>query len=226
MSNVIYSCYCIIFDMDGVLADTGPIHFESWVNLGRKLGIEFTKEFFEQTFGQQSPTITRKLVSPEVDEDLIEEWANIKEKNYRELVRDKLKPLPGVIEILTDLKSKGFKLAIGSSGPPENVDLLLTHLKIKDYFDDIITAVEVKKGKPEPDVFLIAAQNLKINPKNCIVVEDAPVGLEAAKRAGMISIALTTTHKKEELLGAQLIINDLTEITSTDILNLFKLRNQ
>jgi len=130
------------------------------------------------------------------------------------------------MNLIKDLKSESFKLAVGSSGPPENVELLLTTLKIKKYFDIVITAAEVKKGKPEPDVFLIIAKNLKINPKNCIVVEDAPVGLEAAKRAGMMSIALTTTHKKEELLGAQLIINDLTEITSTDILNLFKLRNQ
>lgn len=166
------------------------------------------------------------MVGSEVDRVLVEKWANLKEEYYREMMKVKLIPLPGVIRIINDLKSKGFKLAVGSSGPPENVVLLLTQLKIKDYFDDIITAVEVEKGKPEPDVFLIVAKNLKINPKNCIVVEDAPVGLEAAKRAGMISIALTTTHKKEELLGAQLIINDLTEITSTGIINLFKLRNQ
>ncbi len=222
MYNRQFSNYCVIFDMDGVLADTGPIHFESWVKLGRKLGIEFTKEFFEQTFGQKSPTITRKLVSPEADEEHIEEWSDFKEKTYREIVRDKLVPLPGVLEILADLKSKGFKLAVGSSGPSENVDLLLTSLKIKYYFDVIITAAEVKKGKPEPDVFLIVAKTLNINPKNCIVIEDAPVGIEAAKRAEMKTIALTTTHNKEELLDADLIINNLTEIGIEDITNLFK----
>lgn len=220
----IYSQYCIIFDMDGVLADTGPIHFESWVNLGKRIGIEFTKEFFNQTFGQQSSEITRKLVGLEADEELIEEWAYFKEKNYREIVSDKLVPLPGVMEILADLKSKGFKLAVGSSGPSENVDLLLTCLKIKNYFDVIITAAEVKKGKPEPDVFLITAKALNINPENCIVIEDAPVGIEAAKRAGMISIALTTTHNKEELHNAHLIIKDLTEISIKNIMSLFKLK--
>ncbi len=222
--NTIYSQYCIIFDMDGVLADTGPIHFESWVNLGREIGVEFTREFFEQTFGQQSPAITQKLVGPEADEELIEEWSDFKEKNYREIVRDKLVPLPGVLEILADLKSKGFKLAIGSSGPSENVDLLLTSLKIKYYFDVIITAAEVKKGKPEPDVFLIIAKTLNIDPKNCIVIEDAPVGIEAAKRARMTSIAVTTTHNKVELLDADLIIKDLTEISIEDILRLYKLK--
>ena len=219
-----FSKYCVIFDMDGVLADTGSIHFESWVKMAKEIGVAFTRELFEQTFGQQSTTITRKLVGSEVDPVLVKKWANLKEEYYREMIKDKLVPLSGVIRIINDLKSKGFKLAVGSSGPPENVDLLLTQLKIKENFDVIITAAEVKKGKPEPDVFLIVAKNLKINPKNCIVIEDAPVGLEAAKRAGMMSIAITTTHKKEQLLGAQLIINDLTEITSTDILNLIKLR--
>ncbi len=224
--NTIFSQYCIIFDMDGVLADTGPIHFESWVNLGREIGVEFTREFFEQNFGQQSPTITRKLLGPEPDEVLIEEWAKLKEKNYRELLNDKLEPLPGVMKLLSDLKSFGFKLAVGSSGPSENVDLLLTSLKIKHFFDVIITAAEVKLGKPNPDVFLIAAKNLNIKPKNCIVIEDAPVGIEAAKRAGMISIALTTTQNKENLFNADLIIKDLSEINIEDILRLFKLNQR
>jgi beta-phosphoglucomutase family hydrolase len=173
--------------MDGVLADTGPIHFESWVKLAAEIGVEFTREMFEQTFGQQSSTITRKFVGPEVDKVLVEKWASLKEKYYRKMIKDKLTPLPGVIRILNDLKSKGFKLAVGSSGPPENVELLVTSLGIRNYFDTIITATEVKKGKPEPDVFLIAAKNLNVKPKNCIVIEDAPVGIEAAKKAGMIS---------------------------------------
>jgi beta-phosphoglucomutase family hydrolase len=226
MSSRQYSNFCIIFDMDGVLADTGLIHFDSWVILGKKIGIKFTKEFFELTFGQQSLTVTRKLVGPDVDKELIEDWANFKEKKYREMIKDKLKPLPGAIEIVSDLKSKGFKLAVGSSGPSENVDMLLNTLKIKGFFDVVITAAEVEKGKPEPDVFLIAAKALQIDPKNCIVIEDAPVGIEAAKRAGMIPIALTTTHNKEELLGAHLIIKDLTEISIDDIMNLFKLKQK
>ena len=217
-----FSDYCVIFDMDGVLADTGPIHFESWVKMAAEIGLEFTRGMFEETFGQQAPTITRKLVGPEVDEILVEKWASLKEQYYREIVRERLVPLPGVIRIIKELKSEGFKLAVGSSGPPENVELLLSQLKIKPYFDVIITAVDVKKGKPEPEVFLNAAKNLNINPKNCIVIEDAPVGLEAAKKADMISIALTTTHNKAELVGAHLVIKDLTEISIKDIKNLFE----
>jgi len=216
-----FSNYCVIFDMDGVLADTGPIHYESWVKMGAEIGVEFTREIFDETFGQQSPTITRKLVGPELEEDLIEKWASLKEQYYREMIREKLKPLPGAIRIIKDLKSAGFRLAIGSSGPLENVELLLSQLKIKPFFDTIITSADVNKGKPEPEVFLHAAKNLNIKPENCVVIEDAPVGIEAAKRAGMMSIALTTTHNKQQLFGAQIIIKDLTEISIEDIKSLF-----
>jgi len=90
MSSIQFSHYCVIFDMDGVLADTGPIHFESWVKLGKEIGVEFSKELFEQTFGQQSITITRRLVGSEVDHAFVEKWANLKESYYREMVTDKL----------------------------------------------------------------------------------------------------------------------------------------
>ncbi|MFX1311553.1 MAG: HAD family hydrolase [Promethearchaeota archaeon] len=212
-----FNNYCVIFDMDGVLADTGPIHFQSWVKMAKEIGIKFTQDLFKQTFGQQSPTIVKKLVGSEIEETLILEWANLKESYYREMVKDKLEPLPGVINIIKDLNSEGFKLAIGSSGPSENVELLLRTLKIKNFFDIIITAAEVKKGKPEPDVFLIAAKSLNINPNNCIVVEDAPVGIQAANNAGMKSIALMTTHNKEELLDANIIVKNLSYITINDI---------
>jgi beta-phosphoglucomutase family hydrolase len=221
--KIMFANYCVIFDMDGVLADTEPFHYESWVKMATEIGVEFTREIFKETFGQQSPTITRKLVGSEVEETLVEQWSSLKEKYYREMVREKLVPLPGVIRIIKQLKSAGFKLAVGSSGPPENVELLLTQLKIKSFFDVIITAADVQKGKPEPEVFLNAAEKLNINPKNCIVIEDAPVGLEAAKSAGMISIALATTHNKAELIGAHLVIRDLSEITIKDIKNLFEL---
>jgi beta-phosphoglucomutase family hydrolase len=215
--------YLVIFDMDGVLADTGPIHFQSWVKMATEdAGVNFTKEFFEDSFGQQSIPITRKLVGNNVEQALVEKWADLKEKYYREMVKDKLEPLPGVIELLSDLKNDYIKLAVGSSGPLENVELLLTSLKIKHYFDVVITAEDVKNGKPAPDVFLLAANRLNLKSEDCIVIEDAPVGIEAAIRAGMKSIALTTTHKREELYQADTIIEDLTNIHKDDILKLLK----
>lgn len=218
-----YSDYCVIFDMDGVLADTGPIHFESWVKMANEIGVKFTRDFFEDTFGQQSVIITRKLLGDEVDDKELVKRANLKERYYREMVRDNLEPLPGAIELIKTLKDKRLKLAVGSSGPPENVELLLNSLKVKKYFDVIITAAEVSKSKPEPDVFLIAAKKVNVKPENCIVIEDAPVGIEAAKRADMKSIAITTTHDKNELSSADLIVKDLSFVSIKDIIKLLKI---
>lgn len=216
--------YLVIFDMDGVLADTGPIHFESWKKMANECAsLEFSRKFFEETFGQQSIPITRKLVGPEVDQGLVEKWADLKEQYYREMVKDKLEPLPGAIELIKSLKEHDFKLAVGSSGPLENVELLLTSLNIMQYFDVIITAEDVKNGKPAPDVFLICAERLNLEPRNCIVIEDAPVGIEAARRANMSSIALTTTHPKVELNNADLIAKDLSYIKLEDIIKILKL---
>ncbi|MHA1285619.1 MAG: HAD family hydrolase, partial [Promethearchaeota archaeon] len=120
-----------------------------------------------------------------------------------------------------ELKKYNFKLAVGSSGPPENVDLLLKTLKIKDLFDVIITAADVDKSKPHPDVFLKVSEKLNISPDKCIVIEDAPVGIEAARRAGMRSIALTTTHDYKELIDADLVVKDLSYVSIDDIFELF-----
>jgi len=206
--------------MDGVLADTGPIHFESWVKMAREIGAEFTKDFFERTFGQQSIPITRELVGSNVDQQQVEKWANLKEQYYREMVKDKLEPLPGVINIIKNLKAKKLKIAVGSSGPSANVELLLTSLKIKHLFDVIVTAEDIEQSKPAPDVFLYAAKKINVKPEHCLVIEDAPVGIIAAKRAGMKVIALTTTHHKDDLPEANLIIKDLSCIDVNNILKL------
>jgi beta-phosphoglucomutase family hydrolase len=217
--------YAVIFDLDGVIVDTGPIHYESWVKLAEEIGVKMKKQFFEKTFGQQSIAITRKLVGAKVDQKLVEKWAELKEMYYREMVKDKLHPLPGVIKLLNDLYDKKFKLAVGSSGPLENVKLTLKTLNIQHYFKIITTAADVVRGKPEPDVFLITAQKLNINPQNCVVIEDAPVGVTAAKRANMKIIALRTTHCNADLLNADITAPDLSFITVDIIIKLLKIKN-
>ncbi|MGV9202728.1 MAG: HAD family hydrolase [Promethearchaeia archaeon] len=215
--------YLVIFDMDGVLADTGPIHFESWKKMAEEQGAKFTKDFFEETFGQQAVTITRKLLGDEYTQEKIEELAERKERYYREMVQGQLEPLPGVMDLIETLDQKGVKLGVGSSGAAANVNLLLTGLDIKDYFDVIITAEDVEKGKPEPDVFLQAAQKVSVKPRNTIVIEDAPVGIEAARRASMKTIALTTTHNRKSLIEADLVVENLKYVSINDIVDLINL---
>ena len=221
-----YQKYAVIFDMDGVLADTGPFHYESWVKMANEIGKTFKKSFFEATFGQQSVPITRELVGINVDQNLVEKWAQLKEQYYREMVKDKIEPLPGVIDLIKNLKSMNFKLAVGSSGPPDNVKLLLSSLKIELFFDTIITAEEIQNGKPSPDVFLLAAQNINVKPQNCLVIEDAPVGVEAANRANMKCIALTTTHDIDELRSADMIVKDLSFVNVNSIINLLNIKKK
>ncbi len=214
--------YAVIFDMDGVLADTGPIHYESWAKLAKELGKAYSREDFDKDFGRQSAPIVRELMGPAPSDAQITQWADLKEVYYREMVKDKIEPLPGVIDLIKALKAEKFKLAVGSSGPSKNVYMFLKSLRIQKYFDAIITAAEVKNGKPAPDVFLIAAKGVKIKPENCVVIEDAPVGIEAAKRAKMKVIALTTTHKENQLSDANLIVKDLSYIQVKDIEKMLK----
>lgn len=212
----------VIFDMDGVLADTGPIHFESWKKLADEIGVSFTKSFFNHTFGQTSPEIVEKIVKGDMSKSKIRELADRKERYYREMVAEKLKPLPGVIELIGELDANKFKMAVGSSGPPENVNLLISELGIKRYFDAIVTAADVDRGKPNPEVFLVAAEKMTIQPANCVVIEDAPVGIEAAIKAEMKVIALTTTHERQELTDADLIVKDLSEVSLSTIRKLLE----
>jgi beta-phosphoglucomutase len=214
------SQYCVIFDMDGVLADTGEVHLKSWQKLAEELDVEFEREFFEKTFGQTSVKILKKLIGEDVEEDKLKEWSERKEQYYREMVKDELEPLPGVKELIVDLYNNGFKLAVGSSGPRENINLLLETLNIKSYFDLIVSAEDVENGKPNPEVFLQVSKKLDLNTRNCAVIEDAPVGIKAARRAGMKTIALTTTHSRKELKDADLIIPDLSAIDLDDIYEL------
>jgi beta-phosphoglucomutase family hydrolase len=214
------SQYCVIFDMDGVLADTGEIHLKSWQSLAGELDVEFTRQFFEETFGQTSIKILKKLIREDAEAEKLKEWSERKEYYYREMVKDRLEPLPGVKEIIKVLDNNGFKLAVGSSGPRKNVEMLLETLGIKSHFDLIISAEDVENGKPDPEVFLQVANKLDLNTRNCAVIEDAPVGITAARRAGMKTIALTTTHPRKELKDADLIIPDLSVITLDDIFEL------
>ncbi|TFF88448.1 MAG: HAD family phosphatase [Promethearchaeota archaeon] len=224
-----YEKNCVIFDMDGVLADTSSMHFKSWKRLSKKLNVEFTKEFFNNTFGQKSFKIIQKLLKDKFDTistEKVKEWGELKEKYYRDLIKDKLKPLPGVIPLIKNLRKNNFKLAIGSSGPKENVDLLLDKLKIKRFFDAIITAEDVEIGKPNPEVFLLAAERLEIKQEKSLVIEDSPVGIEAARSARMKVIALTTTHDESELQKADLIKKDLRKLHIREINKLIDIPNE
>jgi len=207
----------VIWDMDGVIADTAPFHLSAWQEVFQERGVKFTKEDFRHSFGQRNDTIIRKTLGEETSQEEIDAISGKKEASFRRRIRRNLKPLPGVIKLITSLEEQGFKMALASSAPIENIQLLNTGLGIDNYFQTIISDKDVTEGKPSPQGFLLAAQRLGVKPRNCVVIEDAVAGVTAAKRAGMHCLAITNTHPRRSLKEANLIVDTLEGVSINDI---------
>ena len=207
----------VIWDMDGVIADTAPYHFSAWHEVFRKRGVNFSKEAFRHKFGQRNDTIIRNTLGEKISQAEIDVIASDKEENYRQRVRRKLKPLPGAIELIMSLRERGFRVALASSAPIENIQLVTKGLGVDDCFHSIISGKDVTEGKPSPQAFLLAAEKLGVEPKNCIVIEDAVAGVTAAKRAGMYCLAITNTHPRASLAEADLIVDTLEAVSVNDL---------
>lgn len=212
--------YGVIFDMDGVLADTARPHFESWQMAGRELGFEMTEELFHETFGMTNQKITPILYGRPATDGEVADVIRVKEGYYREIVADELVPVPGVVDFIRDLESAGLRMAVGSSGPLENVRLVVGALGVADAFDAVVSGEDVVHGKPDPEVFLIAAEKLGLDAATCLVVEDAPVGIRAALAAGMKCLAVTVTHRAALLRDAHVVRDDFVGFSASDAVRL------
>ncbi len=205
----------VIFDLDGVLVDTGWAHRQAWYDLAEREGLEMSDEFFRNTFGMQNYTII-PLLRPGIAPDELERMSDWKEQRYRDILADSRELAEGVPALLKDLKDSGFRLAIGSSAPRENVDAFWNALDLASYFDARVTKEEVAEGKPSPQTFLRAAEKLALPPGRCAVVEDAVQGVQAAVSAGMPVVAVTTTRSRPDLAQADRIVDSLTELKAAD----------
>ena len=205
----------VIFDMDGVLVDSYHAHMEAWMRLGEKLGRPVTEDQFIPTFGRRNPEIFHALWGDAVPDSEIPRWSDWKEAAYREIVTARFPAMDGAAELVDALKAAGFLLAVGSSGPPENVRIALEGLGRARLFDATVTGAEVRAGKPDPEVFLKTSAKLGVEPRSSAVIEDAVAGVEAAVRAGMAAIALVGTATREALAeaGADLVVASLRELT-------------
>jgi len=211
----------VIFDMDGVLVDTGWAHRQAWYDLAAIDGLTMTDQFFRDTFGMQNgailPMLRPGISKPEVDR--LSDW---KERRYREVVRERLELAEGAEALLRDLKHSGFRLAIGSSAPPENLDVFWTGLGLADYFEARVTNEEITESKPSPQTFLRAAQKIELAPARCVVVEDAVQGVQAARAGGMAVVAVTTTRTRDDLANADRVVASLTELRADDFLTMLE----
>jgi len=207
----------VIWDMDGVLADTAPHHLLAWRETFARRDIDFTEEDFMRGFGIRNDAIIKNTLGEQITPDEIEAIAREKETTFRRIIGQDIKPLPGALDLLKALDERGIRMAIASSTTIENIHLIIGSLGIAKYFKAVVTGHDVTKGKPSPQVFLLAAQRLGVNPKNCIVVEDAVAGVAAAKSAGMYCVAVTNSHPREKLKQADLIVDSLEKVTVKDL---------
>ena len=205
----------VIFDVDGVLVDSFQAHFQSWLMLARENGFSFTREDFTSTFGRTSRDIIAALwpVEDLADEQILT-LDDRKEALFRGLIADDFPAMDGATELIDALLEAGYLLAVGSSGPPENISLVLERLGRAEAFAAVVTGMDVTAGKPDPQVYLLAAERLQVAPARCAVVEDAPAGIAAAGAAKMASIGLASTGRTvEELCDADLVVRSLGELS-------------
>jgi beta-phosphoglucomutase len=207
----------VIWDMDGVLADTATHHLLAWQETFARRGIKFTEEDFKRGFGIWNDAIIKNTLGEQTTKAEIEAIAREKEATFRHIIGKDIKPLPGALELLKTLYDHGIRMAIASSTTIENIRLIVGSLGIARYFQAVITGHDVTEGKPSPQVFLLAARRLGAEPKNCIVFEDAVAGVKAAKSAGMYCVAVTNTHPGEKLNEADLIVDSLEMVTVEDL---------
>lgn len=197
----------VLWDMDGTLVDSAEYHWQAWRDTMAHEGFPITHEQFLATFGQRNDSILRQWLGEKATPERIERIGDAKEALYRQHVREQgIKPLPGVAHWLQQLQQQDWLQAIASAAPRANIETILEVLLATHVFQAIVSAEDVQKGKPDPDVFLVAARKLGVVPEHCIVVEDALHGIEAARAAGMRSIGVSRDGKH---LPADIVVRSL-----------------
>lgn len=208
----------VIFDMDGVISDSQPIHAELEELLLKEHGIymtaaDLTKEYAGVPDRQCAEIIFAKH-GKEVD---LDKFVENKWRKIMEFAKGRVVAIEGVLDLIQNLRANNFRLAIASSSKPEFIDLIVGELKIKDKFDAITAGTEVEKGKPSPDIFLLAAKKLGVDPAGCTVIEDAKHGVQAAKRAGMRCVWLNSAGQSgQNEYPADITVKSLKELKIED----------
>jgi len=199
----------VLWDLDGTLVDSEDYHWRSWRDAMAAEGIDLSYDRFLASFGLRNDRILRGWLGDSVDADRIQRIGDAKEAEYRRLAQlEGLTPLPGAAEWAERLHQNGWRQAIASSAPRENVEVMLRVLHLERFFDAIAAAEDVTIGKPDPQVFFRAAERLTVPPSRCIVVEDAPAGVQAARAGGMRSIGVSQTKQ----LDADIVVRRLDEL--------------
>lgn len=204
-----FNCQAVIFDLDGTLVDNNAFHLKTWKQYLSKMGRDISDEEYNANInGRTNKDVIQYIYQTDLNEEEILNYSLEKEALYREIYSSHIMPVKGLIPFLETLHSKNIPMAIATSGIQPNIDFMFENIPIKKYFKTVVNSSHIKKGKPDPEIYIKTASILGVPPANCLVFEDAVVGINSALDAGMKVIAIATTHPKEELSGADLIIEN------------------
>ncbi|MES2127866.1 MAG: HAD family phosphatase [Pseudomonadota bacterium] len=212
-----------IFDMDGTIVDNMAFHTKSWLAFFERRGqLLDADEFFRVTAGRQGKEIMRSYLGEHLQDADIAVLDDEKESLYRELYAPHRKTVSGFDDLVAQAKLRGVALAVATAAPNANITFTLDGLDLRRHFNAVVGAADVARGKPNPDVFLKAAERCGVAPEHCIVFEDAPLGVEAARRAGMRAVVLTTTLPADAFAAFDNVIHiasDFSELTIDELFN-------
>ncbi|MDR9366790.1 MAG: HAD family phosphatase [Balneolaceae bacterium] len=212
-----------LFDMDGVIVHTNPYHKKAFKIFLDKHDISISdQELKDHVYGRTNAEIFPYIFKDKYTPEKGEEWANEKEAIFRDLYKKDVEPVPGLIGFLDELQRREIKAAVGTSAPIENLNFIMDSLDLRHYFDAFLHSADVSEGKPNPEIYLKAADRLEIDPKFCVVFEDSVAGVKAGLNAGMKVVGVATTHTPDEFNGAHLVIEDFEGLTMEQLFSLFQ----
>lgn len=208
--------------MDGTIVDNMSFHTSSWITFFQRRGKDIdADEFFRTTAGRQGKEVIRAHLGEHLPDDEVMALNLEKESVYRELYKPHRKVIAGFDDLIAQAKLRQVALAVATAAPDANIEFTLDGLDLRRHFDTIVGAADVARGKPHPDVFLLAAERCGVAPENCIVFEDAPLGVEGARRAGMRAVALTTTLPAQAFAQFDNVIHIASDFSRLTIDELF-----
>lgn len=211
----------VLFDMDGVICDTNPYHLQAWEQFAVKHQLNLAgKDLGYYIYGRTNRDALQLFLRDgafangvHFNEAQFNDLSEEKEALFREIYRDHVTLTPGLVEFLVALQQAEVPVAVASNAPVSNINFILEATQTRPYFNAVIDASQVSKGKPDPQIYLKTAATLSIPPAHCVVIEDSTVGVEAGQRAGMKVVGITTTHSAAELSHTDLVITDFTSLT-------------
>ena len=209
-----------VFDMDGTMVESMPAHARSWEEFARRHALRIPVEILRRTTGRNGVECIRELMGEHIPEDEALALIGEKEAIYRRIFAQEFREVAGFAAFAQAARARALKLAVATAGNQQNLAFVLKHLQLGVPPDAVVRGDEGLPGKPQPDLFLAAAARLQVPPAECIVFEDAPFGIEAARRAGMRAVAICSTHSAQELAGAHVIaqVRDYRELMNNNFL--------